>query len=109
MNNSGVRVTGAKVLVKPEPIEEVTKGGIVIASTIRERSQLKQTRGELVDVGPLAGEDQGEPWVKPGDTVMFARYGGIVLKGKDGEVYRILNDEDITAGIEEGVSFDAEY
>ena len=42
--------------------------------------------------------DGGEPWAKVGDRVAFAKYGGFKIEDPDTkEVYRLLNDEDITA------------
>jgi hypothetical protein len=46
-----------------------------------------------------------EPFAQIGDRVAFAKYGGLQVEGEDGINYRILNDEDITAKVSEGVSF----
>ena len=32
-----------------------------------------------------------------GERVLFAKYGGKIVSGADGETYRLLNDKDITA------------
>ena len=105
-NRSGIYPSGDRVLVKPDPIEETTKGGIVIASTIAEKHFLAQTSGVLVATGVDCWSDYKEPFAQIDDRVMFAKYGGLDVVGKDGEHYRILNDTDITARIDEGVTFD---
>lgn len=101
-NPSGINPTEYKVLVKPKAVEEKTAGGIFIPDESREREQYASTEGELVAISPLAFtyEDRWpEGFEKPkvGDRVIFAKYAGTKLKGKDGGEYRIVNDRDIAA------------
>lgn len=120
MNESGIYPQGDRVLIKPEEIEEVTEGGIVIPGNVAKEHAMAQSIGTVIAVGPDAFLDfverdaQGcvlktrgftKPFAKPGDRVCFAKYGGIQVEGKDGESYRIMNDEDITAKVDKGVSF----
>ena len=98
---------GAKVLVSPDTEEEITKGGIIIPPTVRDQHQVAITRGTIVAIGPLAdikfSEDLtgvGKRDARPGDKVIFARYGGAIVTerkedGTRGEPLRILNDEDV--------------
>lgn len=95
-NSSGIFPVGYRVLVKPDPIKETTAGGIIIAETIRDSRHQAQTTGTLVAVGDFAWKEYPWHWAKPGDRVIFARYGGLDLEGADGEHYRMLNDEQIT-------------
>jgi chaperonin GroES len=84
-----------RVVVKPSTEEERTKGGIVLPDTAKERPQ----EGEVIAVGPGKLLDSGEraPMdVKPGDKVIFAKYGGTEIK-IDGEEYMILRQSDILA------------
>ncbi|MEW6228446.1 MAG: co-chaperone GroES [Bacillota bacterium] len=84
-----------RVVVKPNIEEERTKGGIVLPDTAKERPQ----EGEVVAVGPgkLLENGQRAPMeVKPGDKVIFAKYGGTEVK-VDGEEYVILRQSDILA------------
>ncbi len=54
--------------------------------------------GVVVAVGKTAWLDfKSEPWAKAGDRVMFAKYSGVILRGKDGQQYRMVNDEDVVA------------
>jgi len=124
---NGISPSGNRVVVKPDDVEEVTEGGIVIAPSITESYQNSQTTGTLVSVGPDAWkhtttkryrvidgtlvlvemETKGysKPFAEVGNRVAFAKYGGLVVEGSDGEDYRILNDEDITAVVDDQVSF----
>ncbi|MDI7246599.1 MAG: co-chaperone GroES [Bacillota bacterium] len=84
-----------RVVVKPNTEEERTKGGIVLPDTAKERPQ----EGEVIAVGPgkLLENGQRAPMdVKPGDKVIFAKYGGTEVK-IDGEEYIILRQSDILA------------
>lgn len=89
---------GVKVLVKPERVEEKTKGGIFLPQQSRDSEQTRVTRGEIVAMGPDAAvrfaDDRS---AQVGDMVVFSKYGGFSL---DDDEYRILNDEDIIALIE---------
>ena len=84
-----------RVLIKPLPKEEVTKGGIVLPDTAKEKPQ----EGEVVAVGPGRTDDKGNKIaleVKKGDRVVYAKYAGTEIK-IDGEEYIILRESDILA------------
>lgn len=86
---------GDRVIIKPIPREEMTKGGIYIPDTAKEKPQ----EGEVVAVGPGKVGDDGkrQPMeVKKGDRVMYARYAGTELKEDDDE-YIILRESDVLA------------
>jgi chaperonin GroES len=84
-----------RVIIKPIVKDEVTKGGIVLPDTAKEKPQ----EGEIVAVGPgKLGEDgkRIEMEVKKGDRVIYAKYAGLEWK-HDGEEYLILRESDILA------------
>lgn len=84
-----------RLVVKPLVKEEVTKGGIVLPDTVKEKPQ----EGEIVAVGPGRLGDDGkriEMEVKKGDKVIYAKYAGTEWKYK-GEEYLILRESDILA------------
>lgn len=91
-----IKPLGDRVLVKPMQSEEVTKSGIVIPDTAKEKPQ----QGEVVAVGPGRILDDGSRSaidVKAGDTVLYAKYSGTEFK-YDGEELMVLNaDRDILA------------
>lgn len=77
-----------RLVVKPIAREEVTKGGIVLPDTAKEKPQ----EGEILAVGPGKMTDDGKrvvPDVKVGDIVIYAKYGGTEIK-IDGEELVIL-------------------
>lgn len=77
-----------RVVVKPAPAEEKTKGGIIIPDTAKEKPQ----RGEVVAVGP--GKDGNKPTVKKGDIVLYGKYAGQELT-HEGIDYLIMREDDI--------------
>ena len=84
-----------RLVVKPIEREEVTKGGIVLPDTVKEKPQ----EGEVLAVGPGRLSDDGKRIameVKVGDTVIYAKYGGTEIKIEDEELV-ILRESDILA------------
>jgi len=84
-----------RVIIKPIVKEEVTKGGIVLPDTAKEKPQ----EGEVMAVGPGKLADDGKRIameIKKGDKVIFAKYAGTEWKD-DGEEYLILREMDILA------------
>lgn len=106
-NPSGIAPVDMRVLVKPDPVEEQTKGGIILAETTKEKQKYAGTKATLIAAGPNAFrdwglDDDGRPahGVSPGSRVHFAQYSGARLKGLDGEDYVIMNDADLCAVLE---------
>lgn len=99
MNPSGIIPLDVKVLVKPDPVEEKTAGGIILADTTKDKNKYAATRGTLIAAGPNAFKEWG-PGAEPGvnERVLFAQYAGSRFKGDDGEDYIVMNDEDVIGG-----------
>ncbi len=84
-----------RLVVKPIEREEMTKSGIVLPDTVRERPQ----EGEVLAVGPGRLSEDGKRIamdVKVGDIVLYAKYGGTEIKIDDEELI-ILRESDILA------------
>lgn len=89
---------GDRVIAKSTAKEEVTKGGIVLPDTAKEKPQ----EGEVVAVGPGKLLDSGKTVpmdVKVGDKIIYSKYGGTEVKVSS-EEYIILRQEDVLAVIE---------
>ena len=87
-----------RVLVKRLEGEEVTKGGIIIPDSAKE----KPMKGEVIAVGPGKVGDDGKKVkmaVAKGDKVLFNKYAGTELK-VDGEEFLVMREDDILAIIE---------
>ncbi len=84
-----------RLVVKPIAREEMTKSGIVLPDTVKEKPQ----EGEVQAVGPGRMTDDGKriPMeVKAGDRVIYTRYGGSEIKIDDEELI-ILRESDVLA------------
>ncbi len=84
-----------RLVVKPTEREEVTKGGIVLPDTAKEKPQ----EGKVIAVGPGRLSEDGKRIamdVKVGDIVVYSKYGGTEYKIEDEEVI-ILRESDILA------------
>jgi chaperonin GroES len=77
-----------RVVVKPAPAEERTKGGIIIPDTAKEKPQ----RGEVIAVGP--GKEGNKMNVKKGDMVLYGKYAGQELH-HNGVDLLIMREDDI--------------
>lgn len=88
---------GDRIVIKPIEQEEVSKGGLVLPDTARERPQ----EGEVVAAGPGRLTDEGNriPMeLVVGDKVLYAKYAGTELK-EDDEDFLVLRESDILAKI----------
>jgi chaperonin GroES len=95
-NSSGITPLDVKVLVRPDPVEEKTKGGIILADSIKDQNKYATCSGRLIAAGPNAFAEWGEGrGPQPGARVLFAQYAGLRRKGEDGEDYLVCNDEDM--------------
>src|SRR6266567_3546245 len=95
MASLNLRPLGDRVVIKPLEREEVTKSGIVLPDTAKEKPQ----QGEVLAVGPGRVLDTGErviPDVKQGERVLFAKYSGTEFK-LDQDDLLILREADILA------------
>lgn len=86
---------GDRVVIKPSPKEEVSKGGIVLPDTVKEKPQ----EGEIIAVGAgkLTEEGNRLPMdVKVGDIVIYSKYAGTEFKENEDELV-IMRESDILA------------
>lgn len=100
-----------RVEERDEAFKKAAAAGIVFADhEDKKRREAGVDRGEVLEVGPDAFKgyhlssygnlDNFKPWCKPGDTIAFAKYSGMVVKEGEKE-YLVINDEDVVAILEE--------
>jgi chaperonin GroES len=93
MANPNIRPLGDRVLVKPLEEKEISKGGIIIPDSAKEKPQ----EAEVVALGTGKRDDDGkliEFTVKVGDKVLVSKYGGTEVK-VEGDSYTIMREDDI--------------
>ena len=87
-----------RVVVRRVDAEEMTKGGIIIPDTAKEKPQ----EGEIVAAGPGARDESGKlvPLdVKAGDRILFGKWSGTEVK-IDGEDLLIMKESDVMGVVE---------
>lgn len=90
-----VRPLGDRVIIAALAQEEMTKGGIILPDTAKEKPQ----QGEVVAVGKGKISETGETiamTVKAGDKVLYGKYSGTEVK-IDGSEYLIVKESEILA------------
>jgi chaperonin GroES len=94
-----LRPLGDRVVIKPTAREEMTKSGIVLPDTVKEKPQ----EGTIIAAGPGKVLDDGkrEPMdVKTGDKVLYAKYAGTEFKIDEDELL-IVSQKDILAIVQD--------
>lgn len=104
MNESKVRPIDYRVIVRPDEVEERTKGGIILPPGTREADRLRQEKGTLVAKGDSAFDEGWSDYEReqlvPDARVLVCAYAGTSFKVEN-VMYRLCNDKDITALLEE--------
>ena len=93
-----LRPLNDRILVKRVEEKEVTKGGIIIPDTAKE----KPAEGKIVAVGQGALNNDGVRVpleVKKGDRILFGKYGGQEIN-VEGEEYLIMSEQEVLCVIE---------
>jgi chaperonin GroES len=94
-STSKLQPLGDRVVVKPTAREEMTKSGIVLPDTAKEKPQ----EGTILAVGPGAYDNDGKRIamdVKVGQKVLYGKYAGTEFKVDDEELL-IVSQKDILA------------
>ena len=79
-----------RVIVKADPAEQKTAGGIIIPDTAKEKPQ----RGKVIAVG--TGKKDEPMTVAAGDTILYGKYAGTEIN-LEGVEYLIMRESDILA------------
>lgn len=101
LNGSGWRAPEYKIIIKPDEVDEKTKGGIILTSKVAEDEQNAKVEGVIVAFGAKAFDSQTWPDMPQiGDRVLIPSYAGIRLipeQTQDGKLYRVILDREIIA------------
>lgn len=112
-NSSGIHPVRDMVLMLPEEEVKSKEGMIVIPENVKSRESAAQIFGKIVALGEGAFKYEEKqygvfPPLEVGARAMFAKYSGIVCKGKDGVNYRLVRDDDILALVDKEVKKEIE-
>lgn len=89
---ASIKPLGDRVVVKPQPAETQTAGGLYIPDTAKEKPQ----RGTVLAVGPGKVENgtKVDMTVSADDTVLYGKYAGTEIQ-LDGDDVLIMRESDI--------------
>ncbi len=94
-----IRPLHDRILVKRLEEKEVTKGGIIIPDSAKE----KPVEGKIVAAGKGKVNENGEVKpleVKEGDRILFGKYAGTEIK-IEGEEFLMMREDDVLGVIED--------
>jgi chaperonin GroES len=94
-----LRPLGDRVVIQPVAREEMTKSGIVLPDTAKEKPQ----EGTIIATGPgkiLEDGTREKMDVKDGDRVLYSKYAGTEFK-VEGDELLIVSQKDILAIVED--------
>lgn len=100
-NKSGVSPRGRAVLLKSYQPERAASL-IALPPGVLESGMALEARAVVIAIGPHAWHDEPGPRCDVGEKVMVSQFAGKIVRGSlDDELYRLVNDRDIYAVIEE--------
>lgn len=102
-NTSGYKPLGHAVLVKHYESKEQLSSTIVIPDHVKNNHAMMDQRVIIVEAGPEAWLNEQNPRAVPGDKVLISKMAGhIIREANDGQVYRLVRDDDVFCKIVDG-------
>lgn len=106
-NESGLIPCEYNVVVRMDPIEEKTSGGIIKPLGITDRDKLAADEGTIVAASPLAfgyaDWPDGSRVPQVGDRILMAQFDGRIWE-RGGVTYRLIKDKSVIAVVEQPVA-----
>lgn len=102
-NESGLSPVEYNIVVRMDPVEEKTVGGIILPSSKTDRDELAADEGTIVAASPHAFSYAEWGDVKPpqvGDRILMAQFDGRIWK-RGGVTYRLIKDKSVIAVVEQ--------
>lgn len=108
VNKSGIYPKGERILIKVDSVDDSLSefAKKLIPEEIKKQYETASKSGVLVECGDDAWTDHRSAFAVIGDRVLHQRHMGVEVVGADGEPYRVMNDLDIVAVIDDTVQFD---
>lgn len=105
-NESGLSPLEFNVVVRMDPVETKTAGGLYLPETKKDRDEMSADEGTLVAISPHAftyAEWGDNPMPSVGDRVLFAQFDGRLWE-RAGVKYRLIKDKSLIAVIDPAAS-----
>ncbi len=97
INDTGIEPVDYKCVIRLDPTEEKTIGGIIIPDDRKDRTQMAATRATLLACGGNAFKDWDGRKPIPGDRVEVSKYAGVTREADPTDLVRIIQDKEILA------------
>jgi co-chaperonin GroES (HSP10) len=109
-NESGIAPVEYNIVVRMDPVEEKTAGGIILPGTKTDRDKLAADEGTIVAASPLAFSyadwPEGSRIPQVGDRILMAQFDGRIWE-RGGVTYRLIKDKSVIAVVEQSASLAA--
>jgi co-chaperonin GroES (HSP10) len=109
-NESGLEPVEYNIVVRMDPVEEKTAGGLYLPNTKTERDKLAADEGVIVAASPLAFGyaewPEGARIPQVGDRILMAQFDGRIWE-RSGVTYRLIKDKSVIAVVEQPASLAA--
>lgn len=103
-NESGISPVEYNIVVRMDPVEEKTAGGLYLPQTKTERDKLAADEGTIVAASPLAFTyadwPEGSRVPQVGDRILMAQFDGRIWE-RGGVTYRLIKDKSVIAVVEQ--------
>lgn len=105
-NTSGFVVYGKNVLVRMDECSPTTAGGILLPEEQVEKMSAGAETGCIYALGPEAFRlfDDGTVWSGPkpkvGDRIYVEKWSGMLARGRDNAVYRMMDYRCVAGGLD---------
>ena len=90
---------GYRILIRPLPAAEKTKGGIILTDRNKEDQAYLNSVGQVIAMGSECYSDRKKPWCKINDWVVFGRYAGAKISVQKVKMV-IVNDDEVLGTLE---------
>ncbi len=97
INDTGSEPVEFRCVIRLDPAEEKTIGGIIIPDDRKDRSQMAATRATLLACGGNAFQDWKGLIPAPGDRIEVSKYAGVTREADPTDLVRIIQDKEILA------------
>lgn len=101
VNTSGLHPQGRGVLVQAYDTLAQRSSVIAIPETVKQQMAILENVVRIVELGASVWHDEPRPRAKVGDLCLVTRLAGFIRQGRDGKLYRIVNDRDIFCTMDE--------
>lgn len=105
------RPAGWRILALILTVPEMTDGGLELPAEATEARAMTSPQGIVIAVGPSAYQDRArfamrggdpEPWVVPGDRIIWKRYDISTFQIANGQKFAFMNDTQPVAMLDRG-------